>query len=1309
MADTNLGRVGFVPRGLHNSGASYSILDTVVYAKNGYCCIKDVPANSGILPTNTEYFTLYVEKGDPGSPGPTSIGPAGPAFTFADFTPSQLEALRNGIAASQVVITPTETNIGKITLLGVEYNLYQMLIEITNNIPAVANAEATFVLSDIPIGFNLFLDVKSFVAAADSQVIVADYYNHLYKVQRIFVDTDLATKITIKCLETIPVDVKINLQVQYIKDPGDILELNITVPVGINPANVNLSFPALKYNKKNVASISLDDTKPTWNNVFSPINKKWVDNELKQDLGLANGNIVMHKDWTETINGVYFDRSTGHGHLPAKFLEYSDGAGIRHRYGFGLACSWWWLSDNTGAYSDVTTPEWITYGRTFQASWAAPATTAKELLYMQKFGVAVEIHDMYIPFLEGKTSYDSMTQDEFNAAVLYDREKYLGLIDHRPIIGTRPGGNEVYFRFLDCPYILFSYIGPNADGLYNHHGYYYKPFADSLPLSRKDLLPYREFWAPGYTLADFKNKIISEYAKPLADRVWNAFGTHDIYQDSGFEEAVVALEADYGISGDDSLWFAAMQEIMEYSWMKYYASVGKSINGQNIKFKIHIPFVNDFRFKSISCLLSSITSLTGVTVSSSSNCEGLSCGISDGQLLVNLDFNGNLLDIAEDAMTVAENMPIGIGAFLDAEKIGAIEDAEYFLQKIKPELKSALTTRLNILKGAPNISSFRISNAETTATKNVTLFITATGSPVSMKISEDPTFTGVSPIPFSSQVAFTLSSGFTLKRVYAVVLNAFAEQSERVDDTITYVEAPLTCTGLLINDGSTSTNNSLVSVEFVKGGDPTYYALAESLSELNAIIAANNFTAFAAGITYQLSTTPGTKTLYGVLKNGSTTTSVVQQSIQLIDINAIAISAVVVNSNAGEASASPLSVALTITGTATKYKLADTEEGLASASFVNYPGGTLSHSVSYAYGSGKKVWAQVQNALGVNSAPKDSAAFVYSAPIQMNTNPLINANAASTTDRNVSILLQGIVGTPTHYSIGEVSNPASPTWVAFTAGQLANMTISYQLSVLVGSSQSKTVYIKVKRRVGNVDLSISAERFDAITLNAAPAEAIKAVISLSREYGNGILEYSTVGALTYNKTNAASGTGSDHIADKLLKSTTGTNLAGWYYIHDAAHYPAVAGESSLTESALLGGDAAPLSGNAGPYPDECIAKQAVTSMFVSATKKSRIVLTLPVGSYTFKIIMSTASSASIDEAMRPYCFYKVTANGISTDPVVVGPSGFTGLGNVNFNAELSFDVTSASDGNVIFWIWNSVPGDMGYRPAVNLIEISKTA
>lgn len=1232
-------------------------------------------------------------------------GTDGESLTWESLTPEQQQEIKDDIGQGTydplVHITDEEKKIGTIKLFGTTYDLFQMLVEITDNIPVIADAEATFVLSDIPIGFNLFLDVKSFIAAADSQVIVADYYNHLYKIQRIFVDTDLATKITIKCLETIPVDVKINLQVQYIKDPGDILELNITVPTGIDPEDVNLTFPPLKYNKQNVASLSVDDSKPTWNSIFSPIHRKWVDNEQKNDLGFTDGgNIVIHKDWTETINGRRYDRSTNYtvdgvplnGKIYDDFCEYTDGAGIRHRYGFSLAGSWWWFA-KADEYPDPTTPAYLVWARDAQMSYSHTATSAPEMRYMQDFGVSYEMHDMYIPDTQGKTNYNSMTQAEFDAAVVYEQEKIFALIDRKPKIGTRPGGNDIYCRFVDCPYVQFTYMAVNQDGFEGLYGHFFRPFFDTEPLS-KSFIPFREFWNEDiYKVDAFKAKVISEYEKPLADRVWNIYGVHDAYSmyiehlppnnNYSVEELLQSLAASYGKNGDDSLWFTSNEEVMEYSHMRRYASIGKQVSGQTIKFKIHVPFVKDFWFKSISCMLSGISSLTGVSVSSSDNCKGMSHAINDSQLLVNLDFNADLLAKVEKYVALFENTPPVIGAFTDAEKIGALEDAQYFIQLIKPELRAPFQARLDALAAAPTLASILINaNAATTYSRTVAITCSMSGSASQMMVSENSDFSGASWETYASPKSFLLSSGFATKTVYVKIKNANGESTTR-SDSIAYSEEAVVLSAISINAGAASSSNQSVNVGFSYTGTPTHYMLSESPTFIGA-----SWVAFAENPAFNLSTGFGSKTVYAKLKNASSESASRNDSIEYVNPNVLSLNSVSLNDGAAETGARLVDVDLSYTGTATQYRLGETAD-LSAVAWTDIPAGQIQFTVSASYGS-KTVYAQVKNDTETSSVVNDSITYVQSVAL---TAVSINSGAASTDNRTVSVGLT-YTGTPTHYRIGEVADLSAVSWVAFTSSPL-----SYQVADGAGT---KTIYVQLKNSVSESDV-----QHDDITLTVAPPEAVKAVLSLSYDYGNGDLQYATVGALTYNKTQANSGSTTNYLIDKLLKSTTGTDLTGWYFIHDAAHYPAVSGETDLTESGLES-TGLTISGNAGVYPDVCINRQNVTTMTVSATHKSRMVFTLPVGSYTFKMIMRVSSGYEVSETTRPYCFYKVVANGVATDPVVVGPSGFTGLGNVNFNAELSFDVTSATDGNVIFWIWNDMPGGEGYRPGINLIEITKT-
>ena len=58
------------------------------------------------------------------------------------------------------------------------------------------------------------------------------------------------------------------------------IKVEITVPASLNTDSVIAIIPALKYNKKIVTSWTVDDSYSIYNQIFSVVNKKWVDDEL---------------------------------------------------------------------------------------------------------------------------------------------------------------------------------------------------------------------------------------------------------------------------------------------------------------------------------------------------------------------------------------------------------------------------------------------------------------------------------------------------------------------------------------------------------------------------------------------------------------------------------------------------------------------------------------------------------------------------------------------------------------------------------------------------------------------------------------------------------------------------------------------------------------------------------------------------------------------------------------------------------------------------------------------------------------------
>ena len=74
MAETiNLGIVGIKNMGEYSSQTNYEKLNVVTYNGSTYCALRDTLGN---LPTNTDYWQLYAEKGGKGDTGDT--GPQGP-------------------------------------------------------------------------------------------------------------------------------------------------------------------------------------------------------------------------------------------------------------------------------------------------------------------------------------------------------------------------------------------------------------------------------------------------------------------------------------------------------------------------------------------------------------------------------------------------------------------------------------------------------------------------------------------------------------------------------------------------------------------------------------------------------------------------------------------------------------------------------------------------------------------------------------------------------------------------------------------------------------------------------------------------------------------------------------------------------------------------------------------------------------------------------------------------------------------------------------------------------------------------------
>jgi len=1032
-----------------------------------------------------------------------------------------------------------------------------MIINI-NNIPTILNEETTFTLSSIPLGFNLYLKTDSLVVAQEAGAATTDFFNDSYKIGRLYVDSDLCTKVTIKCIQAVTTIVKATIQVEFIKDFGEILELNVTVPEGIDPANVNLSFPKLKYNKKNVATFLIEDCGACWN-LFSAMNKKWVDDEkLSFFIPGDNRDFFFHKGFSYALGNTTYTRSTGQ--YPPKAYEYTDGAGVKRRYAFTIDAWAWMIEQSTNG-------------------WAWSVVNADEILHMQDFGISVMMHDIKGVADLTPEEQATLTQAKFEEYAEIDENRLKSLIGRFAKGGSTAAGNVVYMKYIDYPKMNFVLSTGSPAG-----AVMYKPFAEGAsPDKLANRLLGKAFVSP-YNLTSFLGDISANASGALIDREFNILLVDRVYvKDSGYLNFLKSIDSLLGEDGEDSLLFASIDEVYEYWFMTKFGRAYKTIDGQKINFKIHAPCNHNFFFKSISCLLSGITDTTGVSVESSNNCSGTSHAISDNQLLVNLDFNTDLLSKVEKYLTIFEENPAQEYAY---------DEAFYFIQMLKPGVRESYQTRLDLLVSAPEISSISVNNNLPATTRNVEVTITMTGNNASrVMLSEDPTFQNIQWIPFSGSIIFQLSDGYGPKTIYIQVDNSFGVDSG--ETTINYIEVPLALNGISINNEASVTGSSAVSIHFVYEGTP-----AECMISEDPMFTGANWIPFSQDKSFDLTDGFGLKTIWAKLRD------------------------------------------------------AEQIETESQTDTIQY---AIAESVDLA---------------GVE----------------------INGGAASTSNRTISVSFIGITGTPTKYRLAETSDFSGSTstgWLIYTGTP-----INFIMSVATGV---KTIYAQLQ----NASLINSSVKHDNITLAAAP---VTAVVSFTYGYGNGDVVFDTTTPDTINVTDPATFAGA---AQMPLKSKSGTTLA-WYYEHASNYYTANA-ETVKTNANLTAGDNnnPTLSGDTGPYPDRFINISRILYLAGGETNKARIVFTLPVGNYKMRMLWSTSGASQLTSATLPYCFYKIVANGTSSNPTQVGATGYTGINNVDFNAEIDFTVTTAQSGNVTLYIYNTNPTTLEWRPGINLLEIQK--
>ncbi|MDR0266023.1 MAG: hypothetical protein LBJ04_22610 [Sphingobacterium sp.] len=1122
-----------------------------------------------------------------------------------------------------VNIAESERTIGTYSFGGEYMPVYSTTFKL-NALPVQQGVAKEYILSDEPLGYGLFLNIaKTSVSAG--KTLFGSYYNTKYSIENIYVNNQFQTVIDIKCLENIvsvdPVYMLLNLE--YLKYDGNIIEFAVDLPSGVDPSTVNLSFPKFKFNKKFAFSYITDDSNSIYQFYFSGINKRWVARTMQfyYHLGLP-----VSPDFTDGFNPEY----------P---LEFTDGAGNKRRFATSIAVWPDKLFDPFASGNNV--------GKNY------PWMSSKEWSLYKDFGYSVLYHDF--------NGYDgsSVTQGNFNQWFADTKAKFIEFINDSPKIVAEPNGDHRYLALSQNIGDIMMNTAQSGDPLIKKA----YPYRTGFTLDKSQIAVERLFSGA----SDYANQVFNilqsfSDTTNLDNIYWLIGASHRT--NIGDYEMFKRINDSFGARGNDKIWFASVDEVYEYWYLTNNATIIRSVAANQVSFKLYFPKMPRFWFSEVSCLLSGVTTIDGVSVSS--NTDGLSYAINGDKLLVNLNFSKDLLTRAEKYTAAFEATPNASYVY---------DDAMYMVSQLKPSLRQPFIDRLNVYSSAPTFVDFKIENGSTTTQKSiVSLSMLFTGtSPTHYMVSESSNFLGAEWIAFASPSSYELSAGFNTKTVYVKLKNTYGE-SLVLSAQIYKAKPDLALTSITV---AGQVSGSPVPVTLNYTGIPTHYRLA----------AANDFTgvqwiAFGSNpVNFTITAPYGQKTVFAQIRDEveDKTSAIVSATFQYVDPVSAILTAIAINNGDQATGSGIVTVKLTTVNTITHYRIGQ-QADLSSVAWVAFTGDTVSYNSGVNSGT-LTLYAQVKNSTSESDVKTSSINVVI--PVTATAMALADGQASfAGFSPKVSFTIGA--GTPTHYRLAESSAGVSAAaWLPW----------SDSITFTFASIGAKTLYGQVKNAV-----SESLVVNDSITLTEPP---VAVLIGFNGSANNSNLKVVTAG-LTTNQINLA--TFSGYNAQQLV-NTQGTNVNGWFMNLQSDFYAT----NSVFNGSFTGNppnvNAVEASGN---YSLATMAKcyTASQSGAESLGRKARISFTLPVGQYKIRILWNTGSTnyTLTTDSTRSQCFYGIFQGTNELARTICSQTaGFNGLGNQNFNAEMTFTVTDGST-PVDFGAWST---SLNNRPGFNLIEITK--
>lgn len=440
---------------------------------------------------------------------------------------------------------------------------------------------------------------------------------------------------------------------------GSTKEIEITLDRDdYNLEDIAVQFAPLKYNKQFAFSMTGDDNKlEGWSRVFKYITGGFIDNNQQGS--------YYHK---------HMQKPAG-GYAP-RMLTYSDGCGVKRVFPL-----------STSNFYNLRT-QYIQYHLERENPNASyPYLVWDEVKEMLDFDGGCTMHDVQDPNDEVK---DDSTLEKIINGIIDANENHV-----KPFIGrylnvmSEPNGNSLYADAAqDISY--FKMITQNKEpGIAEvNDRFTYKNMANSLQNVNK--LRTGRFFIDSLTLAaiqtEFKQNLVD--ASTANNRMYGEFGFHGMdnssntyynYQNMKYSVKGAFLDwvhNNYGSDGDDSMWFCTNDEMVQYKILSRDTLIQKTLSGNKLKVKLLIPQYSNFYWSEFTLLVQ------GAEIESANSKDAI--GLSYKSDLVNVNFDETLIERSDRYTSIFEQS----GDEHDKA------NAEYFVQRLKPELQTSYMDRM---------------------------------------------------------------------------------------------------------------------------------------------------------------------------------------------------------------------------------------------------------------------------------------------------------------------------------------------------------------------------------------------------------------------------------------------------------------------------------------------------------------------------------------------------------------------------------------------------------------------------------------